>query len=409
MGGALDKQTILGKRGLMLFLYINNMFLPLSLDMYLPALPSMSAELGAPASITNLTLTVFTFVYAFSVILWGPLSDKYGRRPCVIAGAALYTAGSLLCALSQSVYLLILARMAQGVGMGAITSISVAIVKDCFDGDQRERMIARIYTISSVAPIIAPLLGGQLLRLFNWRAAFFVLTGVGALTLLLACCFRETQPAEEAYHGAVLGALRQYAGLVRDKAYMTTVVLFTISNLPFLGYIAVSSYIYIGLFRLSAQSYSLLFAFNSFVSIFGPGIYIRFFSGMPKGKVGCGFFLLSALSGFFVLLFGKTSPWAFLFAFMPFSVLYTGVYTFGVNLSLEQHQGGTGAASAMISFSSTILGAFGTALASLFTGNAVVALGVLMVVFSLLPLVWWLWFLRSGIPCKGLTPPGGTR
>lgn len=409
MGGALDRQTILGKRGLLLFLYVNNMFLPLSLDMYLPALPGMSVELGAPASVTNLTLTVFTFVYAVSVLLWGPLSDKYGRRPCLVAGAALYTAASLLCALSQSVYPLILARMAQGVGMGAVTSISVAIVKDCFAGDLRERMIARIYTVSSVAPIIAPLLGGQLLRLFTWRAAFFALAGVGAVTLLLACCFQETQPAAEAYHGAVLGALRQYAGLVRDRAFMTTVVLFTICNLPFLGYIAVSSYIYIGLFHLSAQGYSLVFAFNSLVSIFGPGIYIRFFSKMPKGRVGCGFFLLSALSGVLVLLFGKASPWAFLFTFMPFSVLYTGVYTFGMNLSLEQHQGDTGAASAMISFSSTILGAFGTALASLFAGNAVVALGALLVAFSLLPLVWWLWFLRSGAPCKGLTPPVGTR
>lgn len=401
MEAAVQKQAILGRRGLLLFLYINNMFLPLSLDLYLPALPSLSAQLHAPASITNLTLTVFTFVYALSVLFWGPLSDKYGRRPCLILAASLYTAASLACALAQGIAFLILARMAQGLAMGAITSISIAIVKDCFLGGLRERMLARIYTISSIAPIIAPLIGGQLLRFFSWRAAFYILTAVGGLTLGLALCYQETQPAEEVYTGTVFGALKKYACLFQNRAYLFTVALFTLCNLPFMGYIAVSSYIYIGRFGLSSQAYSLLFALNSLVSIFGPALYMKFFARMPKGRVGRGFFILSGLSGLGVLLFGGASPWAFLLAFMPFSLLYAGVYTFGVNLAMDQHQGDTGAASAMISFFSTMLGAVGTAIASLFAGSAIVALGALILAFSLLPLLGWLWFLRSGIPWAG--------
>ena len=125
------KQKYLGKTGLVLFITLMNMFIPLSTDLYLPALPSMSEVFGVPTALTNLTLVAFFFFYAVGTLFWGPMSDKYGRKRILNAGAALYAAASMLCAMAPGVYVLIGARVAQGIGAGAITAVSMALIKDC--------------------------------------------------------------------------------------------------------------------------------------------------------------------------------------------------------------------------------------------------------------------------------------
>ena len=132
------KQKYLGKAGLVLFITLMNMFIPLSTDLYLPALPSMSEILDAPTALTNLTLVAFFFFYAVGTLFWGPMSDKYGRKKILTVGAVLYTVASMLCALAPDVYVLIGARVAQGIGAGAITAVSMALIKDCYNGKTRE-------------------------------------------------------------------------------------------------------------------------------------------------------------------------------------------------------------------------------------------------------------------------------
>jgi DHA1 family bicyclomycin/chloramphenicol resistance-like MFS transporter len=200
------QQSKLGLKGLIAFLIFGNMFIPLSTDIYLPALPSISVFFQAAKPLVNLTLTLFFICYAVGIVLWGPLSDKYGRRPFLICGSILHMLASLGCALSNSMTVLIAARMLQGFGAGAITTLTLAVVKDCFRDRQRETILGLIYTLCGLAPMVAPLLGAQLLRLGDWRLAFYMLAFFGFIDFLLCLLYEETLFAEECYRGRLTGA-----------------------------------------------------------------------------------------------------------------------------------------------------------------------------------------------------------
>ena len=184
------KQKYLGKAGLVLFITLMNMFIPLSTDLYLPALPSMSEILDAPTALTNLTLVAFFFFYAVGTLFWGPMSDKYGRKKILTVGAVLYTAASMLCALAPDVYVLIGARVAQGIGAGAITAVSMALIKDCYSGKTRESILAVVQTVAGLAPMLAPVVGAFLLKFTDWRGSFWLLTVAGLACLVLSILYQ---------------------------------------------------------------------------------------------------------------------------------------------------------------------------------------------------------------------------
>ncbi len=397
-----NKQTILGRRGLVIYLILNNMFLPLSLDLYLPALPGMSKLLNSPPSITNLTFSLFIFAYAISIIFWGPISDKYGRRPCMLVGTSVYIVFSLLCGFAGNIYFLIVSRILQGLGMGAVISISIAIIKDCYSGRMRENVLALVYTLSSTAPVFAPLLGAQILRFTSWRATFLILAAIGTVSLIFAILYKETQPEGEAYLGPIFKALGKYGVLFKNKPFLFLTLMFTVCQLPFMAYVSISSYIFVEYFSLSEQSYSFYFALNAFLALFGPIIYIRFFRRFPKKTIGTWFFILGIISGILVIALGRLSPIHFLVVFTMFALLSTAIYTYAMSLILDQHKGDSGTATSMINASATTLGSIGTLIVSFFVGHYIIGLGLLIIIFSLLPLIGWFFFLRSGMPCIGI-------
>ena len=161
----IKKQKFLGKKGMVLFITLMNMFIPLSTDLYLPALPTMSTHFDASASLVNLTLVSFFFFFAIGTILLGPLCDKYGRRKVLLISGAMYTLASASCALSPNVYVMIAARVFQGISAGGIISASTVLVKDCFAGRQRETILAVVQSASGLAPMLAPVLGALLLQI----------------------------------------------------------------------------------------------------------------------------------------------------------------------------------------------------------------------------------------------------
>lgn len=397
-----SKQKYLGHKGLIAFLALMNMFIPLSTDMYLPALPSMNSYFGSSSAVTNLTLSAFFLFYALGILFWGPLSDKYGRKPILLLGSILYAASSVACALSVNIYFLIAARILQGIGAGGITSVSLAIVKDSYSGKKRESILAICQSISGLAPMIAPIVGALILTFSNWRGSFWALALVSLVNLGFTFLFQETLTNDERYEGTLFGSLGRLVVVSKNKSFIVPALIFSLSMLPFMGYIAVSSYIYVDYFGLNAQIYSYFFAANALLSIAGPFIYVKFLINMDKKLFASLILAVSTLSGVLVMTLGTLTPMLFWISFLIMSLSGAVMRPFSSNLLLDQQESDIGSASSLIGTLFTVLGSVGMALASIPWGNIVFGLGVLITVFSLLALVSWNVFMKSKIPCVGV-------
>ena len=396
-----EKQKYLGKTGLVLFIAMMNMFIPLSTDLYLPALPSMSEIWGVPSTLTNLTLVAFFFFYAVGTLFWGPMSDKYGRKKILMTGAAIYTAASMTCALSLNVYMLIAARVVQGIGAGAITSVSMALIKDCFGGKQRETILAIVQTVAGLAPMLAPVVGAILLLFVDWRGSFWVLTGAGLVCLLLALLYQETLPEDEKFEGSVVGSIGRLFAVGRNVSFIVPCLIFSMYNLAFMGYISMSSYIYVDHFGLSEQVYSYFFAANAALSMLGPMLYVRFLSRANKKKFAFGCFSVYLICGLVIVTIGGLAPFLFWLGFAPFSLTGTTTRPFSTNILLDQQDGDTGSASSLINGVATVFGSAGMVLVSLFS-NPVMGLGTIICTTGVVSLVGWTLLMKSALPLRGV-------
>ena len=395
-------QKYLGNKGLTSYIVLMNMFIPLSTDLYLPALPTMNSYFSSSATITNLTLSIFFLFYAAGILLWGPLSDKYGRRPIIMIGTIIYISSCVCCALSTNIYFLILARAMQGVGAGGILSASTAIIKDCYSGKKRVTMLAVTQSISGLAPMLAPVMGAWILQFSNWRGTFWALVGIGSINLTLTILYRETLKEEEKYSGSIIGSMSRLLVVSKNTSFIVPTLIFAIGMLPFMGYIAISSYVYVDHFGLSAQSYSYYFAANALVSIMGPMLYVRFFSGFNKKSFAAVCMTVAALGGCLIMTVGTLSPIIFMMGIMIMSLTSTILRPFSTNILFEQQQGDSGSMSSVLNTIFTLFGSAGMAIASIPWGNIVVGLGAIIAIFSGLSVAAWYAFLKSDIPCIGL-------
>lgn len=395
------KQKYLGKTGMIIFITLANMFIPLSTDLYLPALPTMSTYFGVSTTLTNLTLVSFFFFFAVGTLFWGPMSDKYGRKKVLIIGSTLYVAASAICALSFTVYMMIAARVVQGIGAGAIIAVSTALIKDCFSGEQRTTILALVQSVAGVAPMIAPVLGAILLVFTDWRGSFVVLTIAGILCLLLSLLYQETLSGEERYEGSIWGSLGRLVTVGKNIGFIVPCMIFSLYNLSFMGYIALSSYIYVDFFGLTEQVYSYFFAANAALSMIGPMLYVRFMTGFNKKKFAMTCFAIYALCGVFLILLGEKAPVLFWLGFAPFSLAGTISRPFGTNIMLDQQSGDTGSASSLINGISTIFGSIGMVCASMWS-NIVGGLGIMICTTGIVSIIGWTLLMRSAVPCRGV-------
>src|SRR5918997_1673879 len=196
-------------------------FGPLSLDLYLPALPSLAAELEASTSAAQLTLTSCLVGLAVGQLIAGPLSDRFGRRPPLIIGLVAYALASLLCAFAWTVSVLIVFRLVQGLAGAAGLVIARAVARDLYEGRRLAIFFSRLVLISGLAPVIATVLGGQLSLVMGWRGIFGVLAGIGVV-LVLAGLFglSESLPPERRHTGGLGETVRGFGVLVRDRFFV---------------------------------------------------------------------------------------------------------------------------------------------------------------------------------------------
>jgi len=249
---------------------------PFTIDLYLPAFPAVSAELGVSAAAIQLTLTATTIGFALGQLLVGPWSDKVGRRLPLIIATGLHIAASIGVAYAPDVMWVGIFRVLQGVGAAGGGVVAMAMVRDLFGGLPLVRMLSRLALVSGLAPVLAPLIGSQLLLVLDWRGIFFFLAGYGVLALLAAGFFLvETLPAARRADRGHSSVGERYKALFTDRVFVGVVI---ISGMTFSGlfaYLSSSSFLFQEVYGLNAQQYGLLFAVNSLGIIIGVQVSSR--------------------------------------------------------------------------------------------------------------------------------------
>ncbi|MDO7908068.1 multidrug effflux MFS transporter [Paenibacillus sp. JX-17] len=252
-------------------------FGPLSLDMYLPALPKLSQDLHTTTSMAQLSLTACLIGLAVGQLVAGPISDVHGRKRPLLIGLILYAVTSFLCSISSSIEALILLRFIQGLGGAAGIVIARAMVRDMYSGTELTKFFAMLMLVNGAAPILAPIAGGQLLKYTSWPGVFLVLGLIGVIMLLSVIAgLRETLPAERRSQGGLRQTLMTFGKLIRDRSFMGYALSQGLISAGMFAYISGSPFVIQDLFGASAQTFSLIFAIN------GLGIII---AGQVTGRL----------------------------------------------------------------------------------------------------------------------------
>jgi len=326
-------------------------FGPLSIDMYLPGLPHLTRDLGASASTGQLTLTACVLGLALGQLLAGPLSDSLGRRKPLLVGLAAYAATSAVCALAPTIWVLIGLRFLQGMAGAAGIVIARAVVRDLYSGEAAAKMFAALMLVLGIAPVFAPLIGGQALRVMSWRGIFVVLAAIGLL--LLAAAFfglAETLPPERRHAAGLGSTLRTFGRLMRDRGFMSYAGVFGLAFGAMFAYIAGSPFVLEDVYGVSPQVFSLIFAVNSACLIAATQVVHRLVERRGSEALLRAGVLITAGSGIALLpavLVGDALAWV-----LPcLLVLVTGIgfmVPTSSALALEDQGWAAGSASALL-------------------------------------------------------------
>ncbi|MCQ2559896.1 MAG: Bcr/CflA family efflux MFS transporter [Clostridia bacterium] len=395
-------RTKLKTFGLILLMAVLGMAPPLSTDLYMPALPGMASYFQASVSITNLTLTGFFFFMAVGILICGPLSDKYGRKPILLTSLAVYALFSVFCALSSSIFQLIFFRIIQALGAGGMLSISMALAKACFEGKLRITVISVAQAMTMFAPMAAPILGAFLLKVATWRASFWILAVIGVLCFAAASFMKETLPTQERLSEKWYKTFNRLPVIAKNKSFSLFLLFASLFSLPFMAYLALSSYVYIDFFDLDATIYSYYFAANAFLSIFAPTLYIKLHGRVRTQTIIYGCAALAAVSGLAILILGCRAALFFFICFAPFTFLGSLMRPLSTQTLLAEQDGDTGSVSSLINFVQTAFGSLGMLIGSLPWPNLPQGLGIIILSSITLAMLIWLGLTRFCRPLKGL-------
>lgn len=258
---------------------------PFAIDMYLPALPTIGSTLGASIGEVQASLMVFFVALGLGQVIYGPLSDMFGRKLPLYAGLVMFMVASVGCALAPNIQALVAWRFVQGLGACVGMVIPRAVVRDLHTGPEAAKLMAQLMLVFSVSPILAPLTGSFLIEAFGWRSVFWAVLLAAALGVaLMARGLPETRPAHERVSSSVSGALSAYGLLLRDRHFLGLVFIGSFSMASFFSYLANSSFVLIDHYGLSPRQYSVVFAANaaSFIGVsqFAGPLAKRF--GLPR-------------------------------------------------------------------------------------------------------------------------------
>jgi MFS transporter, DHA1 family, multidrug resistance protein len=361
-------------------------FGPLSLDLYLPALPELAEDLNASASAAQLSITACLVGLAVGQLVAGPLSDRLGRRRPLIVGLVGFVLASVACALAPSVEVLVVLRFIQGLAGAAGLVISRAIARDLYSGRALMIFFSRLILVAGLAPVIAPILGGQLSRVMSWRGIFGVLAGFGAVLLLAGWLgLKETLPPERRIVGGFSKTLHGYNTLLHDRFFVGCALSSGLAGASMFAYIAGSTFVLQRIYGLSPQGFSLVFGSISLALVIAAQIGGRLALVWPLTRVlgfGLAVNLLGATFLLVTVIIGL--PLAVLIAALSVMVSAIGLIFPTANaLAMADYPDLAGTASSLQGLSQFVFGAIAAPLVGIAGEHTALPLGIVTTTASL--------------------------
>ncbi|WP_203718574.1 multidrug effflux MFS transporter [Asanoa siamensis] len=266
---------------------------PLTIDMYLPALPALTADLETTSTAVQLTLTGTLVGLALGQLVIGPIADAYGRRRPLLAGLALHVVASALCVVAPSIGVLGALRVVQGLGVAAATVVAMAVVRDLFSGTAFARLFSRLMLVMGLAPILAPTVGSAVLEATSWRGVFVVL-GLFGVALMLTALFalRETLPPARRRRGGAVDTVRTYGALLRDRVFVGMVLVAGFAMAAVFSYVAGSSFVFQDQYGLDERQFGIAFGAGAVGLIAATQLNVRLLRRWTPQRV-----LVAALTG----------------------------------------------------------------------------------------------------------------
>lgn len=249
---------------------------PFTIDLYLPAFPAIEADFDVATAVVQLTLTATTIGFAFGQLVIGPWSDKVGRRLPLMVATSVHVAASLGVAIAPDITWLFVFRAIQGMGTAAGSVVALAMVRDLFGGLPLVRMLSRLALVTGLAPILAPVIGSQLLLVFDWRGIFYVLAGYSAIVLIAAATFIvETLPAARRVDRGHSTTRQRYHALFSDRVFVGSAIIAGMTFSGLFAYLSASSFLFQQVYGMDPQEFGLLFGVNSIGVVIGVQVSSR--------------------------------------------------------------------------------------------------------------------------------------
>ena len=341
-------------------------FGPLSIDMYLPALPAIGRDLAASESVIQLTLTACLVGLALGQILAGPLSDRLGRRRPLLIGVAAYVLASLLCATAPVAPVLVGFRLVQGLAGAAGIVIARAIVRDLYVGSAAARYFSRLVLIMGLAPILAPVIGAQVLRFTSWHGIFLTLALVAALLWLAAAVgLPETLPAARRSDGGLRGTLAIFRALLADARFIGYALSGGLAFGAMFAYISGSPFVLQGIYHVSPQTFSLIFGTNALGFVIASQVNGSLVGWVPPARLLVAGLITAATAGIVLLLVVLVGGLGLVAVLPPLFFLVSSVGFIVPNataLALSRRPNAAGTGSALLGVIQSGVGAIGAPL-----------------------------------------------
>ncbi|WP_104435374.1 Bcr/CflA family efflux MFS transporter [Kineococcus xinjiangensis] len=325
---------------------------PLSIDMYLPALPALTGDLDASASAVQLTLTGTLVGLALGQLLIGPLSDAYGRKRPLVAGIALHVVTSVLCALAPSITVLGALRVLQGVGVAAASVVAMAVVRDLFSGSAAAAVLSRLILVMGLAPVLAPSLGGAVLEVGSWRTVFLVLACFGlGLMAVAVFALRETLPPQRRVAAGLRPTLRGYRELLRDRTLVGMMLVAGLTMAAVFAYVSGSPFVLQQGFGLDERTFALVFGAGAVGLVAASQVNVVLLGRFAPERILTAALTAGAVAGLVLVVTALTGLGGIYGILLPLWVVLAVVALCGPNaaaVALSRHGERAGAAAALL-------------------------------------------------------------